>query len=212
MSQNKANFPDIPHRTEGDSHDTVSMYCADTIEMAMDYYKKLEARFKSVNEWHALSDKVKAEFKLLDGRMARPTESLEKGNFIRIDVPGIGNPSGGGYDWTKVVDIQNNSEEYYSPFFSMTLRPCAATDDTDETVAHFYSQASTNTFVVRRVGTCIYAEVHGRNEIENTSEVPVLDSVRNKAVAMGGKLGLGKMNWQGFTKALLEPFGKKNES
>ncbi len=94
----------------------------------------------------------------------------------------------------------------------MTLKPCPAPEGTDETVAHFYSGASTNTFVIRRVGTCIYAEVHGRNEIENTSEVPVLDSVRNKAVAIGGKLGLGKMNWQGFTKALLEPFKEKNGS
>jgi len=55
-------------------------------------------------------------------------------------------------------------------------------------------------------------EVHGRNEIENISEVPVLDSVRNKVVAIGGKLGLGEINWQGFTKAMLEPFKEKNGS
>lgn len=74
-------------------------------------------------------------------------------------------------------------------------------------MAHFYNGEPTDTFIVRRVGTCIYAEVHGRNEIENTSGVPVSDIVGNKAVATGSKLGLGSINWLGLTKALLEPFG-----
>lgn len=98
----------------------------------------------------------------------------------------------------------------FGPIFSMTLRPCSAPGDKNADVAHFYSEASTNTFVIRSMGTCIYIEVHGRNEIENTSEVPVMDSVRNKAVAIGGKLGLGKINWEGFTQAFLEPF-KEND-
>jgi len=196
----------IPRQIKGGSHDTVSMFCANTVEGAKEYYRKLEARFKSINEWHALSDKVKTKFTLFDGKTNKPTNSLEEGNLVRIEVPGIGNPSGGGYDWTEIIDIRTNGEERSLPFFSMTLKPCSAPGDTNETIAHFYSEASTNTFVIRRVGACIYAEVHGRNETENTSEVPVLDTVRNKVVAIGGMLGLGEMNWQGFTMALLEPF------
>ncbi len=68
MSPNKVKFPDIPRRTEGGSHDTVSVYCADSVETAIDHYEKLKIRFKSVNEWHEFSDKVKAEFRLFDGR------------------------------------------------------------------------------------------------------------------------------------------------
>lgn len=200
------NDPNIPCQIKGGSHDTVSMFCTDRLESAIEYYEKLEARFKSINEWHAFSDKVKAEFTMFDGKTNRPTNSLEIGNLIRIDVPGIGNLSGGGYDWTQITDIRTDGEERSLPFFSMTLRPCSAPGDMDETVAHFYSGDSTNTFVIRRIGTCIYAEVHGRNETENTSGVSVLDAVRNKVVAIGGMLGLGKMNWQAFTKALLEPF------
>lgn len=198
--------PNIPLQVQGESHDTVSMHCANSAETAAESYRKLEDRFRSVNAWHTLSDKVKAKFTLFDGNTERPTTSLKEGNFIRIDVPGIGNPSGRGYDWTRITDIRTREENPSFPFLAVTIRPCSAPDRSGGTVAHFYNEESTNTFIIRKVGTCIYAEVHGRNEIENTSEVPVLDISRNKAVAIGGKLGLGKINWLGFTQALLEPF------
>lgn len=63
-----------------------------------------------------------------------------------------------------------------------------------------------NSVVVRRIGSCIYTEVCGRNEIENMSDAPSLDGMRNKAVAIGSQIGLGELNWLGFTKAFLEPF------
>ncbi len=198
--------PNIPPQLKGDFHDTVSMLCTDSIEKAIKYFEQLEARLKSVNEWHTYSDKVKAKFSIYDPIKKQPTNSLEKGNMIKIDVPGIGNPSGSGYDWTKIIDIQIGQATKEYPFFLLTIRPCPMPDNSDETVAHFYSEDSTNTFIVRRVSTCIYAEVHGRNEIENTLEVPILDTVRNKAIAVGGKIGVGSLNWLGFTKALLEPF------
>lgn len=200
--------PNIPTQFKGGFHDTVSMHCADTVDTAMDRYEKLQVRLSSVNEWHTFSDKVKAKFALFDPGTKRPINGLNEGNLIRIDVPGIGNPSGSGYDWTKIIDIQTGGEERAYPFLLLTVRPCPAPDAPDGTVAHFYNGESTNTFIVRRVGTCIYAEVHGRNETENTVDVPILDSVRNKAVAIGSKMGLGSLNWLGFTKALLEPFGQ----
>lgn len=199
--------PNIPVQVEGGCHDTVSMHCANSVEVAAERYRKLQERFRSVNAWHKLSDKVKAKFALFDGRTGRPTTSLEEGNLIRIDVPGIGNPSGSGYDWTRIVDIRAGDENRTLPFLSMTVRPCSAPDSTGGTVAHFYDEEATSTFIIRRAGMCIYAEVHGRNEVGNTSGVPVLDTVRNKAVAIGAKFGLGHINWLGFTQALLEPFG-----
>lgn len=200
--------PDIPSQTKGGFHDTVSMHCTNTASTAMECYEKLEARLSSVNEWHTFSDNVKAKFTLFDAKTQQPTDGLKKGDLIRIEVPGIGNPSGRGYDWTKIWDIKISEKEQAYPFFALTIGPCPAPDTIDGPVAHFYNAESTNTFIVRRIGTCIYAEVHGRNEIENTSEVPLLDTVRNKAVAIGGKLGIGSLNWLGFTQALLEPFSE----
>jgi len=203
------NLPDIPRHTDGESHDTVSVHCANTIDMAIERYGELESRLTSVNEWHSFSDKVKAEFCLVDPATGRQVNELKEGILVRIDIPGIGNPSGHGFDWTEIIDVQSESNDMAFPYFMFTLRPSPPADAPDSKISHFYTEESTNTFIVRRVGTCIYAEVHGRNERENTSDVPLMDSLRNKAVAVGGKLGLGKINWFGFTEALLKPFEYK---
>ena len=111
------------------------------------------------------------------------------------------------YRLKSVNEWDSFSEKVKAKFFLIdSLRPCPAPNSDAETVAHFYNKDSTNTFIVRRIGTCIYAEVHGRNQIENTSEGPILDIVRNKAIAIGSKFGFGSLNWIGFANALLEPF------
>ncbi len=198
--------PKIPLQQKGDYHDTVSMYCSDSIDSAKLVYDQVVVRLISVNKWKSFSDKVKAGFQLINSETELPTEELEIGNFLRVDVPGIANPSGNGYDWTRIIDIQNGNDMRECPFFALSVRPSPAPGGVEEKVAHFFTEESTNTFVVRRIGSCIYAEVHGRNEIENISDAPLLDTMRNKAVAIGSKIGLGDLNWLGFTKALLEPF------
>ena len=199
-------YPNIPAQLKGGFHNIVNMQCANTVDVAEDYFKALQLRLKSVNEWNSFSAKIKAEFFLIDSKTSQTTSELEVGNFIKIDIPGPGSPSGSGYDWTEIIDIQNGMDIQNIPFFTFTIRPCAAPDSDEETVAHFYNKESTNTFIVRRIGTCIYAEVHGRNQIENTTDAPLLDIVRNKAIAIGSKFGVGSLNWMGFVSALLEPF------
>ena len=201
-------YPNIPIQLKGGSHDIVSMQCADTIDSAINDFEKLLLRLKAVNEWDSLSPKIKAEFFLIDSETAQTTTELKVGHLIKIDIPGPGSPSGSGYDWTEITDIQNGMEHQETPFFAFTIRPCPAPDSDKDTVAHFYNKESTNTFIVRRIGTCIYVEIHGRNQIENTSDAPLLDIVRNKAVAIGSKFGIGSLNWIGFASALLEPFEK----
>ena len=197
--------PNIPLQLIGGFHDTVSMVCAESLEDAQECFSILVARLMAVNSWETYSDKVKAGFTLLGIGTGESTADLEIGNFIRIDIPGIGNPSGGGYDWTKIVEIQKGEDAEY-PFFLFTIKPCSAFGEPERPTAHFYTEDASNTFIVRKVGTCIYAEVHGRNELENSTNGPLMDNLRNKAVAVGSKVGLGNLNWLGFTKALLKPF------
>ncbi|MGB3143472.1 MAG: hypothetical protein WBB24_05145 [Maribacter sp.] len=197
----------IPTQLKGGRHDTVTMYCTNNEKSAKNYFEQLKTRLQSVNEWNNFSDDVKAEFTLIDPKSKKRTAAFKKNMLIKIDIPSLGNPSGKGYDWTKIIDVQNGIHQDHS-FLLMTLRPCAEFDESDKPISHFYTSASTNTFIVRKIGCCLYAEVHGRNEIENTSDVPYIDIMRNQAVAIGSKVGLGDLNWLGFTKALLEPFKK----
>ena len=199
-------YPNIPAQLKGGSHNIVSMQCANTVDIAKRCFDELLLRLKSVNEWNSLSEKINAKFFLLDSKTVETTSELKVGNFIKIDIPGPGSPSGSGYDWTEIIEIQNGLENDNAPFFAFTIRPCPAPDSDKETVSHFYNQESTNTFIVRRLGTCIYAEVLGRNQIENTTDGPFLDIIRNKAIAIGSKIGFGSLNWMGFTQGLLEAF------
>lgn len=199
-------YPKIPAQIKGDSHDIVDMECADSIKEASLDFQSLQKRLKAVNDWHSFSKEVKTKFTLINSTTKERTEELAIGNLIRIDIPGPGNPSGSGYDWTEIIDLQNGLDNDQCPFFAITVKPCTAPKGDNETIAHFYQEESTSTFIVRRIGTCIYAEVHGRNQIENTSDVPIMDSVRNKAVVIGRKFGFGSLNWAVFTKALLKPF------
>ena len=199
-------YPNIPAQLKGGYHNIVSMQCANTVDIAVNYFEQLQQRLKAVNEWDSISEKIKTKFFLLDSSTYQPTTDLKVGNLIKIDIPGPGSPSGSGYDWTEIIDIQIGVENKENPFFAFTIKPCPAPNSDVDTVAHFYNRESTNTFIVRRIGTCLYAEVHGRNQIENTSDAPLLDIVRNKAVAIGSKFGIGSLNWIGFAGALLEPF------
>lgn len=198
-------YPKIPLQREGEFHDVVSMHCAENIEMALRKFESVERRLISVNDWHSLSPNVKAKFQQFHSETHEPTSALKVGNFIRIEIPGPGNPSGNGYDWTKISDIQIGSDNEILPFFAMTIIPCAAPDTTENTVAHFYGDESSNTFVIRRIGDCLYTEVHGRNQLANTSDVPLLDSIRNKAIVLGSKIGIGSLNWLAFSEAILNP-------
>ncbi len=198
-------YPTIPTQLHGDFQDIVSIKCLDTIEEAVKEFEKLENRLRSVNEWHTFSEKIKTKFALFDPETNKSSTILKIGNLIKIDIPGPGNPSGSGYDWTRIIDIQTGEESQNFPFLAIRIKPCPAPDAKDQPVAHFYNDEASNTFIVRRMGTCLYAEVHGRNEIENTNDVPVLDFVRNKAIALGSKHGLGGLNWLGFTQAILSP-------
>lgn len=86
----------------------------------------------------------------------------------------------------------------------MTSLPCQSPENANETVAHFYDDKSSNTFVVRLIGMCMYSEVHGRNQIENTFYVLILDVVRNKAVAIGSRMRIERLNWLTLVIALAE--------
>ncbi len=204
MTHKTLKLPIIPEQIKGDSHDVVSMVCTNSIDSAAFLYNETVERLKSVNLWYSYSDKVKAKFTLIHSETELETNALTKENLIRIEIPGPGTISGKGYDWTRIIDIQDD-ETIDVPFFALTIKPCSPPNADKEITAHFYKHNASNTLIIRRIGNCVYAEAHGRNEIVNISEAPLIDSIRNMGINLGSKVGLGSMNWLGLTKALLEP-------
>jgi len=185
------NHPKFPARLQGSAHDTVSMYCCDTEEQVQTLFRIAQSRLLDINHWHELSDQIKADFQLCDQEGFELREKPSVGNLICINIPGPGHPSGHGYDWVRIIEVEDRVES--DQYLSFTIQPCGPPNKSTEQPAHFYEEQATNTFVVRRVHQCIMAEVHGRNEVDNTQEGKLADRVRNQLIAWGGKLGMGKI-------------------
>ena len=191
--------PELPPRREGSHHDTVSMHCVDTGAAAA--YARVKERLYAVNTWRELNDSIRADFQVCDPSGRKVYRRPHKGDYIRIDLPGPGSPAGGGYDWVRVADLAE--EDGLAPWASLTVMPAADPRGQGTDIAHFYAEGATNTFVVRRIGNCILVEVHGRNERPNVTEGGRLDRLRNEAVALAGKVGLGKVQWKDWTDGMV---------
>lgn len=197
-------YPPIPSQQTGSRHDTVSMRCLDGDAEADAFYRKALSRMQDINYWHELSKDIKADFIHCDEQGQKVKGKPVVGHYIKIDIPGPGNPSGEGYDWVKIVDVQEGTAP--DPFFAMTVHPTANPTSDDGQTAHFYEDKASSTFIVKRLGNCVLAAVHGRNEQDNTDTGPLLDRTRNKLIAVGAKLGLGAIQWQAVTDAFVEPW------
>lgn len=198
-------YPKIPQHLKGESHDIVNMKCVDSDKSAEELYQDVVIRLKTVKEWHSYSDKVKAKFVIINPDTGVETDEFEIGYLVRIEIPGPGTVSGNGFDWTKITNIQTNKNRDDMAYFAMTLKPCSPPNANSDVIAHFYKEKSSNTFIIRKIGDCIYAEVHGRNETINISDVPLMDSIRNIGINIGSKIGLGGLNWLALTEGLLNP-------
>jgi len=73
-----------------------------------------------------------------------------------------------------------------------------------EGTAHFFERRATSSFIVKREGVLLAAEIHGRNEMPNTDNRKLTDKIRNLAVSTAATVGLAKIQWQKLAKGLLD--------
>lgn len=127
---------------------------------------------------------------------------VQEGDYFLINIPGRGLLSGGGYDCVQVVKI-TESKKSGKDETGITVKPVSNPKNSDPDTAHFFTDDASSTFIVRREGNTIYAEVHGRNERANTNSENIIDKARNLIVATGAMLGLSEVQWKSLTKVLL---------
>lgn len=194
-------YPDIPLQQEGDGHDIVHMQCFNSVAQADRCFSLMSDRLLAVNEWHSLEG-MNAEFQLVAPDGLSVATVAEVGIYIRINLPGPGNPEGHGYDWVKIVDLQEGAADEWA-FMAMTVKPAPEPGNKPGNTAHFFKEKASSTFVVRKIGSCVQAEVHGRNEIKNTGEGTLAKRARNQLMALGAKLGLSEIQWNKWTEGLV---------
>ena len=167
-------------------------------------FQAAAAKLLTVNQWHNYAGAGSAKFVLTDNQGGPASGTALEGFMISIDLPGPGPDAGDGLDWViieRLESIDDASEE--EEFVSMVVRPVPGPNERDGRIAHFYKEVSTSTFIARRVGNTVSAEVHGRNETPNNADVDLYDKIRNTAVALSARIGLASPQWQKLADGLI---------
>jgi len=194
-------IPGIPIQKKGGFHDSESIRpCTGS-----DVYSKfdlLKRRFFSINQWKSYAGGTSADFRHFDA-LGKPAERMpEKGDFIRIEIPGPGNQEGKGYDWVEIVNL-SHSDTATAESYLMVCRPCKDPNRPEGNIAHFYSTASTSNIMISREGNQLKVGVYGRNESPNF-QASFRDKIRNFFIGIGGMFGSSKIHWKSLAKGLID--------
>lgn len=193
----------IPAQHDGGHSDTVSKQEFNTADEAKTFFETVKARFLNVNQWELFAGKEKTEFAMMTASGEILYREPAEGDFFRINIPGPNNPSGDKYDWVQVEEKEHKTLADEESIM-IRVRPCPSPLNAKDETAHFFSDDATSTFIVKREGNVIFAEVHGRNEKPNTENLGVVEKIRNTLVAIGGILGGSKFQWKSLTEGLLK--------
>lgn len=172
-------------------------------KQAESVFKLARTRLLDINNWYQLDEKIAAKFTLIAPNGNKDTAGIATINhYIKIDIPGPGNPSGDGFDWVKIEEVQALEEPDLTSV-GIRVRPAAPPGKNTDTVAHFYDQQATSTFLVFKSGLQVKAIVFDRNTKINTEGDSLIDKARNLIVGAGAIAAFSKIQWKFFTEALL---------
>jgi hypothetical protein len=195
----------LPQQRTGRQTDFTHEQKFDTLDAAHKSFHVAAGRMLSVNNWHNYGGAGSAKFTLCNNQGQELEVMAEEGFFISIDLPGPGPDAGSGVEWVMVEKLASEGDAHTAEeYVLMTLRPAADPRKAAAEIAHFYTDESTNTFIVRRDGLVVSAGAHGRNESPNNEEVDLHDKIRNTAIAQMARVGLSGGQWQKLVNGLIE--------
>lgn len=194
----------VPEQQYGGFHDTESKKQFDPGLLPLKF-EILQKRFFSVSKWKSYCGEGFADFRLFDREGTETERAPQKGDFIRIDIPGPGEKEAKGYDWVEITDLC--FQEDSSPGSESIMITCRPSEDPknkhNHHIAHFYSPKATSTFMISRTPDHLKAAVYGRNESPNFN-AQLMDIVRNLFVAAGGMVGISKIQWKKLADGFLD--------
>ena len=200
----------IPQQQQGSKTDDGAIVKFDNVDEAKELFIEAKKRLFDVNNWHHFAGSVSATFRLTDSDGNEITGTPKAGQYFKIDLPGPGTLTGEGFDWVKIETVEERQHESgVDELVAIRVRPASNPTNSKNDVAHFFTDEATSSFIVRRNGNTVTAEVHGRNEKANTNAKALIDKTRNAVVASGAKSGLSSVQWSNLAKGLL---GEKGNS
>ncbi len=175
------------------------------IKLAHAGFKKAAARLLNVNDWHVYTGAGSAKFTLCNNEGKELNGFAAEGLYFSIDLPGPGPDAGGGLEWVMIENVKAEGDEHSAEeYLLLTARPVPDPKKAESAIAHFYSDESTSTFIVRRDGRVVSVGAHGRNESPNNENVDVHDKIRNTAIALMARIGLSGGQWQKLVNGIID--------
>ena len=188
----------IPQQKHGGKSDNTYAVTCDSTGDAINLYQRSVDKLLDINNWEKISKGIiKADFKLCD-RLGNEVDRLpQEGDHFKIDIPGPGSVDGEGYDWVKIENILTGADKINdTDLIRINVRPASCPLNNKESIAHFFSDSSTSTFLIKREKLLVTAEIHGRNEKVNEESENTVDAIRNKVVAAGAILSFSDIQWK----------------
>lgn len=197
--------PIVPIHIKGKSLD-LEQYLEDSSqEIAMKTFERAKHRLLNPAIWQSISGSLSANFQLFNTNNTTLQRLAEVGDYCRIDIVGPGSTAGEGYDWVKIAAIQENGEKDADESIALLLIPASQPSNEEENTAHFFDEHASSTFIIKRKGKKVITSYHGRNEVANTNDVPVVDKLRNLLIAKSAAAGISKLQWNALLEGLLQP-------
>ena len=170
---------------------------------AQTLYNVAKKKLQNVNSWHKIAGDITARFQIIDQKGNEVNREVEKGDYLRINIPGPGSKQGDGYDWVLVEELKEiNKETLQSVGFR--VRPTENPFSEKKETAHFYSKEATSTFIIIREYSTLISWIVDRNLLPNTDSSSVIDKVRDVVVGVSAIAGFSKVQWQGLADGLIE--------
>ncbi len=196
----------IPQQQKGNQVDVIHEEKPDNREEAGQLFETGKKRLLDISRWGEIADGFSSGFQLTNSNGEEVFRPAQTGDYFKIHIPAPGPESGNGEDWVRIETIQDEADPSTDlQIVSIKVRPASNPHNPNADTAHFFGEDATSTFVVKRKGNTVSAEVHGRNEVPNLHANGVWDTIRHAAVAIGAILGFSNYQWKNLVEGLIDP-------
>ena len=193
----------VPTQHTGEEIEAEASVEFDEENEAKKFYLIAKEGLLNVNNWNKLAGIISARFQLTDTSCKEIDRQVQKGDYLKIDIPGPGSKEGDGYDWVCIEELKEVSEANIQSI-GFRVRPAKNPCGEKNETAHFYSDESTSNFIVTREGKKITALIIDRNIKPNVHAQSLTDKIRDTAVGMSAIGMFSKIQWQNLAKGIIK--------
>jgi len=170
---------------------------------AKQFFDVAKERLFDVNNWHNIVQGITANFQVVNAAGKEIKREVQKGDYLRIDIPGPGSMAGHGYDWVHVEDVKEVAEDSLQSI-GFRVRPSENPLGDQENTAHFYDHSATSNFIVTREGNKVIALVIEKNLKPNLDTDSLTDKIRDATVGTTALMGLSRIQWQNLVDGIVK--------